>query len=141
MKKQRTKRAIKSDINIIPFLDILLVLLIIFIIIPSKLIQSFEVNLPNSEVATNIINNEKLIMTIEILGMGLYNLIINNKHIKQICLNQISSEISHQIYITPNITCLIAASKAVAYDEIIKVLSLLSNIGVHSIGMITNPTT
>ncbi|URJ30047.1 biopolymer transporter ExbD [Blochmannia endosymbiont of Camponotus sp.] len=141
MKKQRIKRAIKSDINIIPFLDILLVLLIIFIIIPSKLIQSFEVNLPNSEVATNIVSNEKLIMTIEILGMGFYNLIINNKHMKKICLDQISSEVNNQIYITPDITCLIAASKAIAYDEIIKVLSLLSKIGVHSIGMITNPTT
>ncbi|URJ32557.1 biopolymer transporter ExbD [Blochmannia endosymbiont of Camponotus sp.] len=140
MKRKRIRNTIKSDINIIPFLDILLVLLMIFMLIPSKWIQSFEVNLPNSQVTPNIINNEKLIITIEILGMGFYNLIINNKHVEKVRLDQISSEISYQTHITPNITCLIAASKTVEYDEIIKVLTLLNHIGIHSIGMITNPS-
>ncbi|AGC03614.1 protein tolR [Candidatus Blochmanniella chromaiodes str. 640] len=140
MKRKRIRNTIKSDINIIPFLDILLVLLMIFMLIPSKWIQSFEVNLPNSPVTPNIINNEKLIITIEILGMGFYNLIINTKHVEKVRLDQISSEISHQTHIAPNITCLIAASKTVEYDEIIKVLNLLNQIGIHSIGMITNPS-
>ncbi|URJ31518.1 biopolymer transporter ExbD [Blochmannia endosymbiont of Camponotus modoc] len=140
MKRKRIRNTIKSDINIIPFLDILLVLLMIFMLIPSKWIQSFEVNLPNSPATPNIINNEKLIITIEILGMGFYNLIINNKHVEKVRLDQISSEISHQTHIAPNIMCLIAASKTVEYDEIIKVLNLLNRIGIHSIGMITNPS-
>ncbi|URJ29122.1 biopolymer transporter ExbD [Blochmannia endosymbiont of Camponotus modoc] len=109
-------------------------------LIPSKWIQSFEVNLPNSPATPNIINNEKLIITIEILGMGFYNLIISNKHVEKVRLDQISSEISHQTHIAPNIMCLIAASKTVEYDEIIKVLNLLNRIGIHSIGMITNPS-
>ncbi|URJ26441.1 biopolymer transporter ExbD [Blochmannia endosymbiont of Camponotus modoc] len=140
MKRKRIRNTIKSDINIIPFLDILLVLLMIFMLMPSKWIQSFEVNLPNSPATPNIINNEKLIITIEILGMGFYNLIINNKHVEKVRLDQISSEISHQTHIAPNIMCLIAASKTVEYDEIIKVLNLLNRIGIHSIGMITNPS-
>ncbi|WP_159714169.1 biopolymer transporter ExbD [Blochmannia endosymbiont of Camponotus nipponensis] len=141
MKRKRMRHMIKSDINIIPFLDILLVLLMIFMIVPSKLIQSFEVNLPNSAVTTNILNNEKIMITIEILRMGLYNLVINNKHTEQLRLEQISSEISNQMRINPNISCLIAADKTIEYDAIIKVLNLLNNIGVHSIGMITDPFT
>lgn len=140
MKRRRIRNTIKSDINIIPFLDILLVLLMIFMLIPSKLIQSFEVNLPNSEVTSNIINDEKLIITIEILGMGFYNLSISNKHVGKMSLDQIASKISHQTHTIPNITCLIAASKTVEYNEIIKVLNLLNHIGIHSIGMITNPS-
>lgn len=140
MRKMTYQRyGIQSEINVVPFLDVLLVLLIVFMILPSKFIQGFEVNLPNSTDTIDIVDNKQSLLTIEIRQTGLYNVILHDKCIKNIYLDQLNLEIRNRILIDPNITCLLAASKTIRYDEIIKILNLLQNIGVHSIGMMTNP--
>lgn len=143
MKKQHVlKYEIKSEINVVPFLDILLVLLIVFIMMPSKLLiqQGFEINLPNSDAKTEIIKNKRFLVTIEILKTGVYNLSTDHKNIKNIYLNQLMSEIKTELVTHANITCLIAASKEEKYNKIIQILNMLNNIGINSIGMLTNPT-
>lgn len=134
------KYKIKSEINIVPFLDVLLVLLIVFMMIPSKLLiqKGFEVHLPNSNVTTEIFKNNKFLITIEILGSGMFNLMINNQRIQHIPSNKLIAEL-HTIMTThSDIVCLIAASKEEKYQEITQVLETLKNIGINSIGMITN---
>lgn len=144
MKKQRNlKYEIKSEINIVPFLDILLVLLTIFMMIPSKLLieqTGFEVNFPNNNIKTNTIKNSKCLITIEILGMGVYNLIINDKKILRLSLSMLISEINFIQSTNSKLMCLIAASKEEKYNEIIQILNVLNNIGINSIGMIIRPT-
>lgn len=138
MRKKFQKRyLIQSEINIVPFLDILLILLVIFMMIPSQLLQSFEVSIPSSTIAKNIVNN-KVFLTIEIKEIGLFNIIFNDKYIKNICLDKLHSEINNIICVYPDIVCLIAAAKNSKYESIIKVLNLLNNIGIHSVSMITN---
>lgn len=139
MNKIRHKYMIQSEINMVPFLDVLLVLLVIFMMIPSKFIQGFEVNLPNSTETIRTIDHNKPVLIIEIIKTGSYNIILNDDFIKDLYLDQLCLEIRKKINMNPNIICLLAASKHIQYDEVIKVLNLLSNIGIHSIGMITNP--
>lgn len=135
------KYKIKSEINVIPFLDILLVLLIIFMIMPSKLLmmqqQNFEIDLPKHDATSNFIKNKKLLVTIEIIKADNYNLIINDKKILHISLNTLISEITTTTLNNPNFTYLIAASKEEKYNEIITMLNALNNIGINSIGLIT----
>ncbi|URJ25396.1 biopolymer transporter ExbD [Candidatus Blochmannia ocreatus (nom. nud.)] len=142
MRKQNIRNKIKSEINIVPLLDILLVLLIIFMTIPIKLIQKFEVNLPNSDITKNFIKNEKITITIEILNKGLYNLVLDNTKIGPMPLTQLSSEINSQIHSnkTANTLCLIAASRTTTYNEIVVILNLLQINGIHSVGILTNPS-
>lgn len=142
MKKQRKlKRDIKSEINVIPFLDILLVLLIIFMMMPSKLMiqqKNLEVHLPSHHTTKNINNENKFLIIVEILGMGVYNFTVDNVKMLHLSLNELISEINSAKVINPNLTCLIAASKEEKYNEIIQILNMLNNIGINSIGMMTN---
>lgn len=139
MKKHHLRLKIQSEINIVPFLDILLILLIVFMMIPFQLMQGFQVNLPNSTKSTDIISDHKSVITIEVLDFELYNFIFNMRQINKIKLEQLSLEIQNTAHIYPNTVCLIAASKTIKYNEIIKILTLLNSIGIKSIGMITNP--
>lgn len=140
MREKHLKYMIQSEINIVPFLDVLLILLVIFMMVPSQLLQGFEVNLPNSTVTTSIINNNnKPILTIEVKETGLYNIIINNKYVKGVHLNQLYPEIHNTVDIYPDTICLVAADRNVQYDTVIQVLNVLSGIGMHSVGIITNP--
>lgn len=141
MRRIRIKRhLIQSEINVIPFLDVLLVLLVIFMIIPSKLMHAFEVNLPNSAaVTTNFVKKNKHIISIEIVEKGVYNFVFNDKCIKNIRLNQLSQEIIYKKNMYPELMCLIAASKTIKYNEVIQILNLLTKLGINSVGIITNP--
>lgn len=128
---------ILAEINVVPFLDILLILLIIFMMIPSQVLQGFEVHLPNNITTTNGINNNKSVLSIEIIETGLYNVTLNKKCIKNIHFNQLDLEIHRIVFKCPEILCLIAATKNVEYGAVIKVLNLLKAIGIHSVGIIT----
>ncbi|CAD83403.1 tolR protein [Candidatus Blochmanniella floridana] len=140
MKKKHLRYTIQSEINIVPFLDILLILLIIFMMMPFQFMQGFHVDLPSSSKSVDVIKNYKSIITIEILDTGLYNFILNmKKNINNINMEKLSAEIQNAIHINSNSVCLIAASKTIKYNEIIKILNLLNSIGVESVGMITKP--
>lgn len=128
-----------TEINVVPFLDVLLILLLIFMMMPSQLLQGFEVNLPNSTVASNLTYNNQIILTIEIKESGLYNCIFNDRHISNLHLDQLRTEINSMGSIHPGLTCLVAAAKHIQYDSVIQLLNLLRSIGVQSVGMITNP--
>ncbi|ADV33732.1 protein TolR [Candidatus Blochmanniella vafra str. BVAF] len=137
--KKNQRFQIQSEINIVPFLDILLILLIIFMMIPFQLIQGFQVNLPHSTKAVSITEDNKYAITIEILKEGLYNFIYNNKHINNINASKLSSEINNIVQTKPDVICLIAAASIINYSEIIHIFNLLSTSGIYSIGMMTNP--
>lgn len=137
------KYQIKSEINVIPLLDILLVLLIVFMVIPSQILmqqQNFEIHLPKQDKISNIIKNKKFLITIEIIAVDTYNLIVYGKVISHISLNALILEITSKKLTTSNFTYLIAASKEEKYNEIIKILNILNNIGITSIGLITGLT-
>lgn len=139
MRKRHQKYMIQAEINVVPFLDILLILLVIFMMLPSQLIQSFEVNLPNSTITTNIIHTHKSSLTIEVKETGLYNVFINNKNIKNVRLDQLHAIINNIDCISSNMICWIAASRNVEYDAVVQVLNILSSIGISAVGMITEP--
>lgn len=135
------KYQIKSEINVIPLLDILLVLLIVFMVIPSQILmqqQNFEIHLPQQNKISNIIKNKKSLITIEIIEANTYNLTVYGKMIPHISLNTLILEITSKKLITSNFTYLIAASKDEKYNEIVKILNILNNIGITSVGLITD---
>lgn len=136
--KQKNTRKIISDINMIPLLDILLILLIIFIIFPSTIIHNIEVQLPCS---TNVISNINNVypVIIEVLEVEKYNLILNNKKIKQLSSVQIMQKSRNIIDAHPNAIFFIGGNKDIIYNEIIKILNLLHQSGINSINLLTRP--
>lgn len=144
MRKKRHRYTIQAEINVVPFLDILLILLVIFMMVPAQFFQSFEVNLPNSTIKNNIINNNnnnhnQSILTIEIKETGLCNISMNNRYVKSIHVDQLHSEIHDTVYTYPKMICLVAAAKNVQYDTVMRLLNTLNSIGIYSVGMLTYP--
>ena len=59
MSYRRKRKDIKSEINIVPFLDVLLVLLLIFMATAPVISQSVEVNLPEDKHSQSVSNEDK----------------------------------------------------------------------------------
>ena len=82
------KKNLKAEINVVPYIDVMLVLLIIFMILSPLLIQGIEVNLPKTDTTKMSIQSEPLVISINAKGeyfinVGDESLSINLEELKR----------------------------------------------------------
>ena len=121
-----------SEINVTPFVDIMLVLLIIFMVAAPLLSVGIEVDLPNTKAKPLSIEKESpLTLTLDKDS----NLFINEVKIKR---EELSNRLlairkereSDEIYLR--------ASKNIEYQKVASILALVSNIGYSQISLVTD---
>ena len=121
-----------SEINVTPFVDIMLVLLIIFMVAAPLLSVGIEVDLPNTQAKPLETEKERpLTLTID----GESNLFINEVKIEK---SELRSKLlaikkereSDEIYLR--------ASKDIEYQNVAAILALVSNIGYSQISLVTD---
>lgn len=143
MSYRRSKRKdIKSEINIVPFLDVLLVLLLIFMATAPIISQSVEVDLPEDRHSQSVSNEDKTPVILEVAGVDLFKLKIDGNYMQTNGQEQLSTEdviaYSAEAYQKDNNTLfLVAGGKDVPYEEVMKGISLLKDAGVKSVGLMT----
>ncbi|KAJ9433802.1 MULTISPECIES: colicin uptake protein TolR [Enterobacterales] len=135
----RGKRDLKSEINIVPLLDVLLVLLLIFMATAPIITQSVEVDLPDATDSKTVSTDDNPPVIVEVSGVGQYSLVVDHDRMTQLPPEQVVSEAQRRIEANPKTVFLIGGAKDVPYDEIIKALNLLHQAGVKSVGLMTQP--
>ncbi|SFM87137.1 Cell division and transport-associated protein TolR [Izhakiella capsodis] len=135
----RNSRALKSEINIVPLLDVLLVLLLIFMATAPIITQSVEVDLPDATDSKTVSNDDTPPVILEVSGVGQYSLVVDHDRMTQLPPEQVIAEAQRRMVANPKTVFLIGGAKEVPYDEIIKALNLLHQAGVKSVGLMTHP--
>lgn len=133
-------REVKAEINIVPLLDVLLVLLLVFMATAPIISQSVEVELPQasqSKVLTSDDENKPVIL--EVSGVGQYAIVINSQRTAELSQEDIISQVQGLLETKPKTIFLIGGAKDVPYEEVIKALNLLQKSGVSSVGLMTKP--
>ncbi|WP_437890236.1 colicin uptake protein TolR [Phytobacter sp. V91] len=138
-KRGRGGRELKSEINIVPLLDVLLVLLLIFMATAPIITQSVEVDLPDATDSKSVSTNDDPPVIIEVSGVGQYSVVVEKDRMDQLPPEQVISEAQRRLQSNPKTVFLIGGAKEVPYDEIIKALNLLHSAGVKSVGLMTQP--
>ena len=136
---RRGRRELKSEINIVPLLDVLLVLLLIFMATTPIITQSVEVDLPDATNSQTVSTNDEPPVIIEVSGIGQYSVVIEKDRMEQLPAEQVVAEVQQRLEANPKTVFLIGGAKEVPYDEIIKALNLLHQAGVKSVGLMTQP--
>lgn len=139
MTRSRGRRELKSEINIVPLLDVLLVLLLIFMATAPIITQSVEVDLPDATDSKTVSSNDNPPVIVEVSGVGQYSLVIEQQRMEQLPAEQVTAEAQSRLAANPKTVFLIGGAKDVPYDEIIKALNLLRQAGVQSVGLMTQP--
>lgn len=138
--RKGSRRQVKSEINIVPLLDVLLVLLLVFMATAPIISQSVEVDLPQaskSKMVTSDEENKPVIL--EVSGIGQYAILINNNRRAQLSEEDVIAEVEGLLTAKPKTIFLIGGGKDVPYEEVIKALNLLQQAGVSSVGLMTKP--
>ena len=136
---RRNRREGKSEINIVPLLDVLLVLLLIFMATAPIITQSVEVDLPDATHSKAVSSDDNPPVIVEVSGVGQYTIVVDHQRMEQLPEQQVIAEATSRIQANPKTVFLIGGAKDVPYDEIIKALNMLHQAGVKSVGLMTQP--
>ena len=123
----------RAEINVVPLIDVMLVLLIIFMVTAPMLQQGVEVNLPKATTAPLSGSNEQIVLSINQAGkifLGAGNeLGLENLGAKVAAVMKLRKEEERKIYIK--------ADSALSYGRIMDVMAALHQSGITQIGLIS----
>lgn len=139
MARTRHKRELKSEINIVPLLDVLLVLLLIFMATAPIISQSVKVELPDAAQSEIVSGSDNPPIIIEVSGVGQYSVIIDGHREELLPPEQIAAITKAALVKNPQAIFLIGGAKDVPYEEVIKTLNILHQAGIKSVGFMTQP--
>jgi biopolymer transport protein ExbD len=121
-----------AEINMIPLIDVMLVLLIIFIVTAPLLTHSIKINLPTATTQTNLEKPDTVTLSIDAIG----NLFWNDKNITDTQLQANLADASRQ---NPQPELHLRAEKTTQYQKLAEVMAAARNAGMVKIGFITEP--
>ena len=132
----RKRRKPMSEINVVPYIDVMLVLLVIFMISTPLLTQGVKVELPQAETeALNIKPAEVLVVKVDVQGQ--YYLTVGTSKEKPIDREVLVAQVEAQRALKPGLSVLVAGDKEVRYVHIMDVLALLNQAGIPNVGLMT----
>ncbi len=127
-----------SSINVVPYIDVMLVLLIIFMVTAPLLQQGVEVDLPSA--AANAIdesNVETLVVTVD--AEGNYYLDAGDDADQPKQKNEIQTYVAAVLRHKPETKVLLRGDESVNYGKVMAAMVLLQQAGAPSVGFLTDP--
>ncbi len=133
----RTKRKPMSDINVVPYIDVMLVLLIIFMVTAPMLTQGIKVELPalESEPVNTSKNVEPLVITVDVNGA--YYLEQSESKSKPLELETVIQRAQAVRSQSPDVSVLVRGDRHVEYGAVVQLMAALQTSGIADVGLIT----
>ncbi len=133
----RQKRKPMSDINVVPYIDVMLVLLIIFMVTAPMLTQGVKVDLPKVEASDIEIqaNQEPLIVSID--SNGAYFMEMSSLSGKAMELADLVDATAKLLSSNQALSILIRGDKNVPYGRVVELMAELQQAGAQGVGLIT----
>ena len=134
------RRRMLAEINVVPYIDVMLVLLVIFMVTAPMLMQGVEVELPKADAApVEDQDAEPLIVSIDSQGQLFLNLGANEKQALE--LATVRQRVAAVLRRTPDKPVLVWGDQNVAYGDVVVVMTALQEAGAPSVGLVTESPT
>jgi biopolymer transport protein TolR len=143
MQNKRNKRRPMAEINVVPYIDVMLVLLVIFMITTPLLNLGVEVNLPNADAAPMESEQNDEPMVVTVLKNG--DLYLNaGGEADDVTSGLIDSEslvttVAAIVRRNPEIQVLVGGDEEVGYGHVYNAMVLLQKAGVTKVGLMSDP--
>ena len=126
------KRRVMGEINVVPLVDVVLVLLIIFMVTAPMMVQGLDVKLPETEAGALKQSEELLILSVTAQG----KIFLDEFPVE---VEGLGDKIKNIKTRKPKTRVYLRADKDVAYGIVVNVLAEARKAGVDNLGMVTEP--
>lgn len=135
---QRPKRHLLAEMNVVPYIDVMLVLLVIFMITAPMLTQGLKVELPKvASEAIQMDSQQPIIVSIK--ADGSYWLKQGDDDDQTMPLTDITQALLAVQQRQPNLQVLINGDTQVPYGEVVKLMASLQQAQIVRVGLLTEP--
>lgn len=132
-------RRLMGEINVVPYIDVMLVLLIIFMITAPLLTQGVKVNLPKAHAEPLPTNQAKDPVVLSVDDQGRLFLNIASDPRAALDPDAVLTQVTAAIRNDPDRAVVVKADKSVSYGVVMQAMVLLQHAGASKVGMATDP--
>jgi len=135
--RHRKRRKLKADINVVPYIDVMLVLLIIFMVTAPLLNLGVDVELPQSKAKPMQQQKDPVIVSVD--EQGRYYLQVEGGENEQIDATTLKAKIAAFVRQNPDAPVFVAAPGVTQYQTVIDTMVLLQQAGAPKVALMTQP--
>ncbi|RUO29945.1 protein TolR [Aliidiomarina sedimenti] len=132
----RRKRRAVAEINVVPYIDVMLVLLIIFMITAPLLSQGVDVDLPQAE-AQAIESDDMQPLVASVDAEGRYYLNIGDSSEEPMSAVDLATLVAAHLQLEPETPVVVRGDGAVPYADVVQLMVVLQRAGAGSVGLMT----
>ena len=130
---RKRHKKLMSEINVVPYIDVMLVLLVIFMITAPLLSQGVKVDLPRAAAQpVESQDQETLVVTVDREG----KYFLDDRRISS---EELRRKVAAILRLRPKTPVLIRGDRQANYGEVVKAMTLLQSAGAPSVGLLTEP--
>ena len=136
---QRVRRRKVAEINVVPYIDVMLVLLIIFMVTAPLITQGVKVDLPQAA-AEALDKDTKPPLVASVDAQGRYYITLGTNDKEPLSAEEVAILVKAHLAVNPDTPVVVNGDGAVSYNAVIQLMVLLQNVaGVPSVGLMTDP--
>lgn len=135
----RRARRLNAEMNVVPYIDVMMVLLVIFMVTAPLLTQGVSVELPKApaDPIQSEQNQEPVIVTVN--AQGLYFLSHGGKDTQPVELSVVQQQVAKILAEAPKTKVLVRGDKRVEYNLVVGLMVALQEAGAGTVGLVTEP--
>jgi biopolymer transport protein TolR len=133
--KRRRRRKQMAEMNVVPYIDVMLVLLVIFMVTAPMMQTGVEVSLPDADAKAMAANNQQEPVYITVDEKGFFYLdnsdAMNSQELASLIMDKLEKHPNRQVYIR--------GDQGVEYSYVMQAMVIIQKAGVKNIGLIAAP--
>ena len=135
---RKSDRSQINEINVVPYVDVMLVLLVVFMVTAPLLVQGIKIDLP--ETTASVLEESELEeLTLTINKKGQFFIEFESYENKSFSIDTLKPVLEDIFKINNNLNVYIRGDKDVEYDNVLKLLAVIQNLDPISINLISDP--
>jgi len=136
--RRNVKKKPMAEINVVPYIDVMLVLLVVFMVTAPLLMQGVKVELPQAPSAP-MENKDAEPLIVSVKADGRYYIDLGRDSKKPKSLRTISDTVAKVLRAKPSTPILVWGDAQVGYGVVVNLMSELQKAGASSVGLVTEP--
>ena len=138
MSRRHRKLRPMAEINVVPYIDVMLVLLVIFMITAPLLTQGVKVELPRAD-AEPVKEEARRPLVVSVDSGGNYYLTYDDDRTRRLDGPELKRQAAAILASNPGIPVLVKGDRKVDYGRVVQAMVLLQSAGADSVGLLTEP--
>ncbi|TGG93925.1 protein TolR [Natronospirillum operosum] len=139
MRNKGNRRRPMAEINVVPYIDVMLVLLVIFMVTAPMLTQGVDVELPRVSTEPLPTEDDRENLIVSVTADQEYYLELGEESPQSVPLTEIQTFVRQILENNPGTAVLVRGDQSVPYGRVVELMVMLQQSGVHNVGLVTEP--